>query len=326
MRGSDSDRLHQWGHPEFKKLGQTYQESDEEIIPIGLGATANSALDEEPNYRSSRTSTTTIKVRKTYKKRRLEPANPPCSSGQGLIDEDHQTRNSKGDLDPAVGTDKVTRNRKKRSRRHAPVNELPLIGTIDVPAVPEIIDAPESVFADEHIESCNSPGAPPEFRVPISVKHKPVAGRQPISSIKNSICLSKSTDINLHDFRLPPKTPSSARSRAWKPGSGFKGMTKAKSIKKSAAPNLRNQDKTSDLTQEVGQGRHKASGEHQEGGFLACRKSLLATEPPNVSMPGIDPPNRAYSSPDASARENRTIAQREASWFSWCGKLTAKHT
>lgn len=151
------------------------------------------------------------------------------------------------------------------------------------------------MFADEHIESCNSPGAPPEFRVPISVKHKPVAGRQPISSIKNSICLSKSTDINLHDFRLPPKTPSSARSRAWKPGSGFKGMTKAKSIKKSAAPNLRNQDKTSDLTQEVGQGRHKASGEHQEGGFLACRKSLLATEPPNVSMPGIDPPNRAYS-------------------------------
>ncbi|KAI4205688.1 MAG: hypothetical protein LQ350_000185 [Teloschistes chrysophthalmus] len=120
-------------------LHNRYQESDEEIIPIGLGATANSALDEEPNYRSSRTSTTTIKVRKTYKKRRLEPANPPCSSGQGLIDEDHQTRNSKGDLDPAVGTDKVTRNRKKRSRRHAPVNELPLIGTIDVPAVPEII-------------------------------------------------------------------------------------------------------------------------------------------------------------------------------------------
>ncbi|KAL8777349.1 MAG: hypothetical protein Q9194_002602 [Teloschistes cf. exilis] len=242
-------------------LHHGYQEFDEEIIPIGLGAIADSALDEEPDHRSSRTSTATIKVRKTYQKRRLEPVNPPCSSGQGLIDEDHQTRNPKGDLDPAMGTEEMIRNRKKRSRRHAPVNELPLISTIHAPAVPDILDDTESVFADQPNESCNRTAAPEELRVPTYVKHKQVAGRQPIpiSSIKKSICLSKATDINLRNFRLPPKTPSSARSKVWKPGSGFKGAAKAKAIKKSAGPEFQNQDTISDLTQLVYHQR-----EHQE--------------------------------------------------------------
>lgn len=135
------------------------------------------------------------------------------------------------------------------------------------------------------------------LRVPTHAKRKPVTGRQPISSIGKSIGLSKSTDINLQDFRLPPQTPSSAGSKTWRPGSGFKGTAKVKAATNSTVPTLQDQAAISGLAplarpgkqqHQVGQRKHHASRENDN---LTSRKPLLVTESSSLSMPEIETPH-----------------------------------
>ncbi|KAL8830096.1 MAG: hypothetical protein Q9170_005899 [Blastenia crenularia] len=123
--------------------------------------------------------------------------------------------------------------RSKRQRRHAPVNELQLIESVDNTRSFEDQDVSEPVSSlDDPIETCIETGVFPRRSVNQHANCKRPTAQLPLSNIRKSLRVAKDDSINPSQFAIPPQTPRTTRSSSWKPGSGFKKRDKPHIAKK----------------------------------------------------------------------------------------------
>ncbi|KAL9599471.1 MAG: hypothetical protein Q9219_003810 [cf. Caloplaca sp. 3 TL-2023] len=120
--------------------------------------------------------------------------------------------------------------RTKKSRRHVPVNELQVIGSVSDPPASDSEDrlaAPNPLQLDDdpiEIDARRSP----ETRQPTG-KHSHRQHRSaqtPVNKIRKIIVSSRQDAINPNEFKSLPQTPRTARATTWMPGSGFKKRVK----------------------------------------------------------------------------------------------------
>ncbi|KAL8931007.1 MAG: hypothetical protein Q9208_000109 [Pyrenodesmia sp. 3 TL-2023] len=126
---------------------------------------------------------------------------------------------------PRKGTDRA-----KRDRRHAPVNELPLVATMEGCSSQEHETAQRISVAIElaadPIETCTQGGATPRKPNHSYANSKRAAPPKPLSSIQKSLRVSRDDSINPREFKILPQTPGNGKSTSWRLGSGFKNREK----------------------------------------------------------------------------------------------------
>ncbi|KAL8761565.1 MAG: hypothetical protein Q9184_002330 [Pyrenodesmia sp. 2 TL-2023] len=113
--------------------------------------------------------------------------------------------------------------RAKRARRHAPVNELPLVTTMEG-CFSQEHETAQSIstsiqVASDPVETCTQDGATPNHGYANS---KWAAVPKPLSSIQKSLRVPRDDSINPRDFKIPPQTPANPKTTSHRLGSGFK--------------------------------------------------------------------------------------------------------
>ncbi|KAL8903103.1 MAG: hypothetical protein Q9207_004152 [Kuettlingeria erythrocarpa] len=121
--------------------------------------------------------------------------------------------------------------RAKRARRHAPVNELPLVATLEEGFFTQEQESDERItkaigLAADPVETCTQAGTTPRKPSHNYADSRRLSVPKPLSTIQKSLRLAKDNSINPRDFKIPPQTPVHPKTTSWRLGSGFKNREK----------------------------------------------------------------------------------------------------